>query len=185
MVEVLLKKICHLSQIGQDSGAMLLIERYSFSPLIRCIAINKVGKNSGNSSGKDSFVISNNRHKLDLYKKTNVLKSKNLRTSMDVRIVEVLKPGGGSKKIGVSNILDRVLQTQLSILLDPYYEAKYNELQYGFRRGRTPVLAVNFFKKVIDKTNKSQLGIAFLDIQKCFDSIPHSIITKLFKVPFK
>lgn len=185
MVEVLLKKICHLSQIGQDSGAMLLIERYSFSPLIRCIAINKVGKNSGNSSGKDSFVISNNRHKLDLYKKTNVLKSKNLRTSMDVRIVEVLKPGGGSKKIGVSNILDRVLQTQLSILLDPYYEAKYNELQYGFRRGRTPVLAVNFFKKVIDKTNKSQLGIAFLDIQKCFDSISHSIITKLFKVPFK
>lgn len=163
---------------------MQVIQEYSFSPLIRCLAINKVREGSGSAPGKDLFVILNNQHKLALYKKTSVLRY-DLNSAMDVLIVEIPKSDGDVRKISISNIIDRVLQTQLSILLDAYYEGKYNESQYGFRKGRNPLQAVGFLLKVIDKTDKNRLAIALLDIQKCFDEISHDIVLKLFKVPPK
>lgn len=182
--EELLEHICYLSQIGMDQEAMQVIQEYSFSPLIRCLAINKVREGSGSAPGKDLFVILNNQHKLALYKKTSVLRY-DLNSAMDVLIVEIPKSDGDVRKISISNIIDRVLQTQLSILLDAYYEGKYNESQYGFRKGRNPLQAVGFLLKVIDKTDKNRLAIALLDIQKCFDEISHDIVLKLFKVPPK
>lgn len=60
--------------------------------------------------GKDLFVILNNQHKLALYKKTSVLRY-DLNSAMSVRIVKIPKSNGDIRKIRISNIIDRVLQT--------------------------------------------------------------------------
>ena len=181
-LEGILIEICRLSQIEENVLAFKMIEEYSFSPIIRCVAINKVANNSGKTPGKDEFVILSDKEKLELYNKTNCFKF-NKHSTMDILVVSIPKVNGGFRHLGIANMIDRVLQTQLCILLDAFYEAKYNENQYGFRKGRNPLQALGFLRKVLDMTNKSRLAIALLDIEKCFDCIPHHIIKKHFKIP--
>lgn len=185
LINDLIEFICYLSQIGENMEAMLFIEDYSFSPLVRCLAINKVLDNVNIISKKELLFISKNHYKLYLYRQTSFLKCKNLYLALDTINVLTLSSSKGIQKIRVINTFDRVLQTQLCILLDAYYEAKFNESQYGFRLGRNSLQALGFFRRVIDNTDKTRLGFAFLDIQKCFYEIPHNILINLFKVPFK
>lgn len=185
LINDLIEFICYLSQIGEDMEAMLLIEDYSFSPLVRCLAINKVLDNVNITSKKELLFISKNQYKLYLYKQTNLLKCKKLYPALDTINILTLQFSKDIQKIRVINTFDRVLQTQLCILLDAYYEAKFNESQYGFRQGRNSLQAIGFFRRVIDNTDKSRLGFAFLDIQQCFYNMPHNTLINLFKVPFK
>ena len=181
-LENLLVRICSLSYEGNNSTAMELIDNYSFSPLIRCLAINKVRSNSGLIAGRDLKVIKNDIDKLVIYKQTNKLTY--LRSSKsDIRRIELPKTGGGVRLIGISNIIERVLQTQICILLDAYYEAKYHENIFSYRKGRNSLQAISLLKRIVDSTDKKYLGVGLLDIKKCFDSIPHEQIKKHFLIP--
>ena len=184
-LDYLLIHICSLSKISNDVEAFDVICKYSFSPLIRCIAINKVSRNSGGTSGFDTEVLNNDMLKLNCYKKTNVLKvsRKSNKSKTDILKVVIPKANGGSRNIGISNIVDRVLQTQMCILLDAFYEAKYHENVFGFRKGRNTLQAIALLSRIIDSTEKDRLGVALLDIKGCFDKIPHNVIIKYFKVP--
>ena len=180
----LLKNICQLSSIGNDSEAMNLIEKYSFSSIVRCIAINQVRLTSGDTPGMDCNVMINDNDKLKVYKSTSVF-NYNSHLKVDIKKVMRLKKGGGFCCIGVANIKDRVLQTAICILLDAFYEGKFHVDMYGFRKGRNFLQAVGLLNKIVNLTDKNFLGVALLDIKSCFDSIPHDIILKFFLVPNK
>jgi len=102
---------------------------------------------------------------------------------MEVKYVELPKDNGGVRTIGISNIIDRVLQTQLCFLLDPFYEGTFPELMFGYRKGRSALQAVGYLRSILDRASKKYLGLLLCDISKCFDSILHSKIIEHFYVP--
>jgi len=125
---------------------MKLIETYSMNIVIRYIAINKIAFQSGESPGVDNFIIKNNSNKIELLfqsKKTKL----NLSSTMKIKLIEISKLNGSTRILGISTMLDRVLQTQLCLLLDPFYEAKYPEHMYGYRKGRNTHQVVGFLKR--------------------------------------
>jgi len=181
-VESLLKKICLLSKIEKNDEAFALIEIYSFSALVRCFAINKVAGNSGEASAIGRIIIDDDNEKLKIYKETGVfLHSKYY--NCKIRKAEILKSNGGVKTLSISDKIDCVLQTQLCLLLDAFYEAKYSEHIYGFRKGRNTLQAAGLLSDEINKSDKTRLGVALINIKNCFDNLSHASIFEYFKVP--
>jgi len=139
--------------------------------------------NSGLTLGRDFCVIKSNSDKLKLYKQTNKLTFFRYGSNCEVQRVELPKKNGRMKLIGISNMLDRVLQTQLCILLDAFYEPQYDGNIFSYRKGRNPLQAIALLRRVIDSTDKEELGVGLLDVKKSFDSVPHNVIIKNFLVP--
>jgi len=167
---------------GADTTAMELIEIYSMNIVTRYIAINKIVSQSGKSPGVDDFIIKNNSDKIKLLSQSKKTKL-NLSSTMKVKLVEIPKPNGSTRILGISTMLDRVLQTQLCLLLDPFYEAKYPEHMYAYRKGRNTHQAVGFLKGILERSDTKFSGLVVLDIEKCFYNISHQAIIKHFVVP--
>jgi RNA-directed DNA polymerase len=161
---------------------MDLISKTAHSAIVRYIAINKVALNSGGTPGKDKKVLITDVDKLEMFKITNIYKF-NKHTQTDVLRVGIPKKNGKMRYIGVSNTKDRVLQTQLCLLLDSYYEGLYADDIYGFRKARNCLQAVGLLNKIVSVTDKDRLGVALLDIKACFDSIPHDKLLSEFHLP--
>ena len=181
LLKLLQTEICRLSLTGADKAAMELIDIYSMNIVIRYIAINKISSQSGKTPGVDNFVIKNNSHKLELLSQSKKTKL-NLSSTMMVKLAEIPKPDGSIRTLGISTMLDRVLQTQLCLLLDPFYEAKYPEHMYGYRKGRNTHQAVGFLKSILERSDTNYAGLILLDIEKCFYSISHKAIITHFTV---
>ena len=182
LLKLLQTEICRLSLTGADIAAMELIETYSMNIVIRYIAINKIASQSGETPGVDNFIIKNNRNKIELLLQSKKTKL-NLLSIMEVKLVEIPKPNGSTRILGISTMLDRVLQTQLCSLLDPFYEAKYPEHMYAYRKGRNSHQAVGFLRGILERSDTKYSGLILFDIEKCFYSISHEAIIKHFVVP--
>jgi retron-type reverse transcriptase/5-methylcytosine-specific restriction endonuclease McrA len=185
ILKILQSEICRLSSIGSNEMAMSLIEKYSMSILIRYIAINKITIQSGSTPGIDNFIIKNNSNKIDLLIQSKETKLSSFSVIRKVKLIEIHKPDDSLKQLGIITMLDRVLQTQLYLLLDPFYEAKYPEHMYGFRKGRNTHQAAGFLKAVLERSDINYASLILLDIEKCFDNISHEAILTHFSVPNK
>jgi retron-type reverse transcriptase len=184
VLKLLQGEICRLSLINSNKMAMKLIETYSMNIVMRYIAINRITVQSCSTPDIDNFTFKNNSHKMDLLFQSKETKLSSLST-IKVKLVEIPKPDGSSRSLGISTILDKVLQTQLYLLLDPFYEAKYPEYMYGFRKGRNTHQARGFLKAVLERSSAKCTGLILLDIEKCFDSISHQAILTHFIIPDK
>lgn len=183
-LKLLQTEICQLSLSSSDEKAMKLIETYSMNIVVRYIAINKVASQSGSTPGIDNVIIENNSHKIALLLQSKETKLNPLST-MKVKLVKIPKPNGSQRTLGISSMLDRILQTQLCLLLDPFYEAKYHEHMYGFRKGRNTHQAIGFLKAVLERSDINHAGLILLDIEECFDHMSHQAILEHFTVPHK
>jgi len=161
---------------------MDLISKTGHSAIVRFIAINKVASNSGDTPGKDKKVLISQEDKINMFKVTNFFKF-NEHKQTDILKIGIPKKNGKMRYIGIANTKDRVLQTQLCLLLDPYYEAQFSEDMYGFRKGRNCLQVVALLNKIISITDKDRLGLALLDIKTCFDTIPHDQVLAEFQIP--
>ena len=74
-----------------------------------------------------------------------------------VRRVEIPKPNGGVRKLGIPTVVDRTLQQSIVQVLTPIFEAEFQENSYGFRPGRSCEQAV---QKLLESllSGKSQKG---------------------------
>ena len=86
-----------------------------------------------------------------------------------VRRVEIPKPNGGVRKLGIPRVVDRVLQQSIVQVLTPIFEAEFQEYSYGFRPQRSCEQAV---QKLTEYLNEGCEWIVDIDLEKFFDNVP-------------
>jgi len=87
-----------------------------------------------------------------------------------VREVEIPKPNGGVRKLGIPTVLDRLIQQALQQVLTPIFDPLFSEDSYGFRPGRSAQQAV---KQAQTHQQSGKRWVVDLDLANFFDEVNH------------
>jgi RNA-directed DNA polymerase len=90
-----------------------------------------------------------------------------------VRKVEIDKPGGGKRTLGIPTVLDRMIQQCLLQILQPIFDPTFSGESYGFRPGRSAQQAVERAREHVAAGNG---WVVDLDLEKFFDRVNHDIL---------
>jgi RNA-directed DNA polymerase len=90
-----------------------------------------------------------------------------------VKRVEIPKPGGGKRKLGIPCALDRFVQQALLQVLQPIFEPSFAESSYGFRPGRSAHQAV---RRAQDFIGAGHEWVVDLDLAQFFDRVNHDLL---------
>lgn len=141
-------------------------------------AFKRVHKNKG-SPGPDGMTT----EALGLWLKENVA---SLQASLlsgtyrpaPVRQVEIPKPGGGIRKLGIPNALDRLVQQALLQVLDPIIDPTFSPSSFGFRRGRSAHQAV---RQAAEHVREGYEIVVDIDLAQFFDRVNHDVLMNRLK----
>lgn len=87
-----------------------------------------------------------------------------------VKQVEIPKPNGGKRKLGIPTVTDRILQQAISQVLSPIYERKFSDHSYGFRPNRSAYQALKKGSEYVEEGGKI---VVDLDLKTFFDVVNH------------
>lgn len=131
-------------------------------------------KENGGAAGVDGVTIEQFEENLkdNLYKLWNRMSSGSYFPG-PVRAVEIPKKGG-TRVLGIPNVVDRVAQTAAVMALEPNVEKVFHDDSYGYRPGRSPLDAVAACRKRCFKKD----WVVDLDVKAFFDSVPWDLMLK-------
>jgi RNA-directed DNA polymerase len=92
-----------------------------------------------------------------------------------VKRVDIPKPDGGVRKLGIPTVLDRMVQQAVMQVLQGRWDAKFSEHSYGFRPGRSAHQAV---AKAQQYVVEGRGWVVDLDLEKFFDRVNHDRLMK-------
>jgi RNA-directed DNA polymerase len=90
-----------------------------------------------------------------------------------VRVVEIPKPSGGMRMLGIPTVLDRMIQQAILQVIGPIFDAGFSESSYGFRPGRSALQAVEQARKYVAEGRQ---WVVDMDLEKFFDRVNHDIL---------
>ncbi len=90
-----------------------------------------------------------------------------------VRRVEIPKPGGGTRLLGIPTVIDRVIQQAMVQKLTPVFDPYFSESSYGFRPGRSAHDAIRAARNYIEEGHSIVVDI---DLEKFFDRVNHDML---------
>ena len=103
-----------------------------------------------------------------------------------MRRVEIPRPNGGVRKLGIPTVLDRMLQQAIVQVLTPIFEKEFQENSYGFRPGRSSEQAV---LTLLGYLNEGYEWIVDIDLEKFFGNVPQdkliSYVGRVIHDPYK
>jgi RNA-directed DNA polymerase len=90
-----------------------------------------------------------------------------------VRCVEIPKPTGGTRTLGIPTVLDRLIQQALLQVLQPLFDPTFSDASFGFRPGRSTHDAVRRAREHIAAGHR---WVVDVDLEKFFDRVNHDVL---------
>ena len=136
----------------------------------------QVTRNKG-ASGVDDMTCEEVKDYLKIHGNDliNQIKSREYKP-FPVRRVEIPKPNGGVRKLGIPTVIDRIIQQALVQKLTPIFEPTFSEFSYGFRPNRR---CQNAIDRALELLNQGYEWIIDLDLEKFFDKVPQDKLIRL------
>lgn len=90
--------------------------------------------------------------------------------------VEIPKPSGGTRNLGIPSVVDRIIEQAIVQVITPIVEPYFSEYSYGFRPKRSAQQAV---LKLLEYFNEGYLYVVDIDLEKFFDNVPQDKLMTL------
>lgn len=90
-----------------------------------------------------------------------------------VKRVDIPKPGGGMRKLGIPTVMDRLIQQAMHQVMSPIFERTFSDSSYGFRPGRS---AHDAIKAAREHVRSGKRWVVDIDLEKFFDRVNHDIL---------
>ena len=177
------KGVCSVARLEterQDGAENLLEVIFDRNNLNK--AYLKVKKNGG-SAGIDGMTVDEmlpylKKHREELI---NALQNGKYKPK-PVKRVQIPKPDGGKRNLGVPTVIDRMIQQAIVQVLQPIYEPLFSENSYGFRPKRSTHQAIN---KALEYYNEGYTQVVDIDLAKYFDTVNHDILIDMLREQVK
>jgi group II intron reverse transcriptase/maturase len=157
------------AELEQPSGLMdAVVERGNLM-----LAYQRVVENKG-AAGVDGIGVA--EFKAHLKQHWPTIKAKLLAGAyipQPVRRVDIPKPQGGVRTLGIPTLTDRLIQQALHQVLAPIFEADFSDASYGFRPGRNAHQAVKAARQYVAEGRRVVVDI---DLEKFFDRVNHDLL---------
>lgn len=95
-----------------------------------------------------------------------------------VRCVEIPKPDGGMRQLGIPTVLDRLIQQAVLQVLTPIFDPDFSESSFGFRPRRSAIQAV---KKAKEYVAEGHGYVVDIDLENFFNTVNHDILMGLVR----
>lgn len=93
-----------------------------------------------------------------------------------VKRVEIPKPNGGVRNLGIPTIVDRIIEQAITQILSPICEPYFSDYSYGFRPNRSCEQAI---MRLLDLFNDGFIWVVDIDLEKFFDNVPQDRLMSL------
>ncbi len=151
--------------VGVEQLMELVVERDNL-----LVALKRVEQNKGAAGVDGMSVVQLRAHLREHWPsiKRELLIGKYV--PQPVRRVEIPKPGGGKRQLGIPTVLDRFIQQGLMQVLQAQWDGSFSPCSFGFRPGRSAHQAIKSAQAHIRAGHK---WVVDIDLEKFFDRVDH------------
>jgi RNA-directed DNA polymerase len=137
------------------------------------LAYQRVVENKG-AAGVDELAVSELKDHLKRHWPTiRVRLLADVYQPAPVRRVDIPKPQGGMRTLGIPTVVDRLIQQALHQVLQPLFEPTFSDASYGFRPGRNAHQALCQAREYVAQGKR---WVVDMDLEKFFDRVNHDLL---------
>lgn len=166
----------HVAETDRHNSMSLCDEVFSKENIERAMYL--VQKNKG-APGIDGMSV----YELEVWWKENGEdKERSIRAlhyrPKPVRSVDIPKPNGGTRRLGIPCVSDRMIQQAVLQVIQPLLDPTFSECSFGFRPNRSAHMAIECAKRYYDEGYTTVVDI---DLKSYFDTVNHDILMRLLE----